>query len=170
MATLELEVVQDDTPSVTCEFPSLNQMMKDAYYRTILKQAKAYHILYNGKRIGGCMVKFVLLCDEEYTVGDDDSFPACEISYLVLDETMRGKRIGRYVLDMLIKETRDWAEKIPIRFLIIEAFANLRNWYEGIGFKTYDRAQKSPAYINTVSMRMDFADREELERYAESQF
>lgn len=170
MATLKLEVARDDTPSVKCEFDSLNQMMKDAYYRTILKQAKAYHILYNGQIIGGCMVKFVLLCDEEYTAGDDDSFPACEISYLVLKESMRGKGIGRYVLDMLIKETRDWAEQIPIRFLIIEAFANLQNWYERIGFKTYERVGKSPAYINTVSMRMDFADREELERYAESQF
>ena len=65
MATLKLEVARDDTPSVKCEFDSLNQMMKDAYYRTILKQAKAYHILYNGQIIGGCRVKFVLLCDEE---------------------------------------------------------------------------------------------------------
>lgn len=169
MAKLELQVVRDDIPSVICEFSSLNQMMRDAYYRTILKQARAYHILYNGKRIGGCMVKFVLLSDEEYTVADDDSFPACEIPYLVLEKAMRGRGIGRYVLEMLIQEIRAWAENMPVRFLIIEAFANLKDWYHSIGFKKYDRVGKSPAYVNTVSMRMDFADHKTLAEYAEEQ-
>ena len=166
MARLSLEIVRDDTPSAQCEYNHLNQMMKEAYWLTLTRKAKACHILLNGEVIGGCMYRMTELYeedDEEFTSGIIRSNPVCEILYLVIGKPFRRNGYGRRVLKDLINEIRSVSEFIPIRYIIIEAFSDLVEWYQENGFEKYERNGKGTEYLNTVSMRLDLLGLEEWE-------
>ncbi len=170
---LHLKVVEDDTPSVECEYPSLNQMMgMDAYMYTLYKQGLAYHIMYNQEVIGGCMVKLVLI-RVKLDDGTEYQFPACEIPYLVLEESKRGKKvsgtnmtIGEVIMIRLIQQVRAWARRIPIRYVVIEVIEedddkekHLQRWYEEkFRFEKYHRGGKGTEHLGNVSMKLDLAD------------
>ena len=166
MSELKLQIVNDDKIPVECEFESLNQMMRDAYWKTLTKQATAYRILVDGIVIGGCMIQFVRILDEEFD--DDEWYPAIEIAYLVIREDCRKHGIGRSVLAMLVQEIKHLSDRYPIRFLVLEAFQGLESWYEKTGFQKYE-TRTDIQYTHTISMRMDLINRDKVEEY-EQQF
>ncbi|MBQ7680650.1 MAG: hypothetical protein IJT31_00375 [Oscillibacter sp.] len=171
MANLRLKVVENDTPSVECEYPSLNQMMgRDAYLYTLYKQGLAYHIMYNQEIIGGCMVRLIMV-RVKLDDGTEGQFPACEIPYLVLEKSKRGKKvpgtnmtIGEVIMNLLINQiSNNWARKIPIRYVVIEVIEDekkrLQSWYERkFRFLEYRRGGKGTEHLGNVSMMRDLAD------------
>lgn len=167
MSELRLKIVENDVAFGSCGVESIDELTKDAYVKTLLKQAVAYDILVDGIAVGGCMIKFVTICDEEYCAGDP-MYAALEITYIAIDKRFQRRRIGSQVLSMLILRARDLAKSWPIRFLIIEALRDKERWYVDAGFKEYPRKEDT-RYPDTIPMRMDFIDKDAVERYAELQ-
>lgn len=161
MAEFRLKAVEDDTPSLVCEYDSLNRMMRDAYLYTFLKQGRAYHIMYDGKIVGGCMIKWALIRVSDN--GTEHPFPACEISYLVIDKNKRRHGLGEQAMKTLLLTVMAWSRKIPIRYVTLEAFNEeyLLKWYKKFGFREYERAGKGSEYLGNISMYMDLAEPED---------
>lgn len=167
MSTLTLRIIENDTRPVMCEFDSLNKMMDDAYLRTILKQAVAYNILVDDVVVGGCMIQYTRIVDDEFDVNGDNCFPAFEIPYLVIRKDMRGYGIGSRVLAILIQRIKRLSSQYPVRYLILEAFQNLEFWYTKYGFLKYDRNNARYPHTVSISMCMDLINRDIVEEYAE---
>ena len=169
MAELRLRVMEDEIPSsLSCGVQSIDELMQTAYNKTLYKQGLAYNIMVDRQLVGNCMLKIVCLCDEaeEYYV-TDKQYTALEISYLAIYTHMQRKGIGTRVLKELILRARDLSGILPIRFLVIDAFEERVKWYEAAGFGVYHKKEDS-RYPGTVSMKMDFINKEVVEKYAES--
>lgn len=169
MAELRLKVMDKDvSSSLSCGVRSIDDLMRTAYNKTLYKQGLAYNIVLNGHLVGNCMLKIVCLCDEteEYYV-TDKQYAALEISYIAIDARVQRKGIGTIVLKELIQKAKEISNVLPIRFLVIDAFEDKKEWYEKAGFGVYPKKPDS-RYPGTVAMKMDFINRELAEKYAES--
>ena len=168
MSMLELAQMETDAlpPDFTCGVSSIDYQIKDAYYKCISKQASAYNIIVDGITVGNCMIRIASIEDEEFMTSDP-TYAAIEISYIAVDERIQRHGIGTKVLEMLVVKACKIAAVLPVRFLVLNALPEKREWYEKNGFREYKRVE-DPRYPGTVHMAMDFVDRKKIEDYLES--
>ena len=168
MSELRLAVMnKDDFPDdLSCGVPSIDNLIKDAFAKTLFKQAKAYNIVLDDIIVGSCMIRFVSIEDEEYYV-TDHTYTAIELVYIAIDKRIQRKGIGTKVLNILIRNAKNIADSLPVRFLLLNAFKNREEWYISKGFREYPRI-KDDRYPGTIPMRIDFINLDLAEKYAES--
>ena len=170
MSELRLAIIDKDVPieDVACGVSSIDSLQKDAFCRTLFKQALAYNIIVDKCLVGTCMIKLVRLCDanKDYCVGEPECV-ALEITYIAVGEKYQNKRIGTNVLNLLILRARKWSTQLPIRFLIIDSLPDKEQWYTLAGFRRYPKREdlRRPG---TVPMLIDLMDTKAAEQYAAS--
>jgi len=158
----------ESSPAFSCGIPSIDELIRGSYAKTIFKQALAYNIVVDGFTVGNCMIKFVRLLDEDADYYErDKEFIALEISYLAIDHRLQQHGLGTRALKILIANARKIADRLPVRFLVIDAFKDKENWYFQSGFRFYPKV-KDLRYPGTVPMRMDLINRNLAEKYTES--
>ena len=169
MSELRLAVMEGESPpAFSCGIPSIDELIRGSYAKTIFKQALAYNIMVDGFTVGNCMIKFVRLLDEEADYYErDKEFIALEISYLAIDQRLQQRGLGTQALKILIANAKRIADHLPVRFLVIDAFKDKENWYFQSGFRFYPKAEDL-RYSDTVPMRMDLINRNLVEKYTES--
>lgn len=169
MSELRLAVMEGESPSAfSCGIPSIDELIRSSYAKTIFKQALAYNIVVDGFTVGNCMVKFVRLLDEDADYYErDKEFIALEISYLAIDQRLQRHGLGTQALKILITNAKKIADFLPVRFLVIDAFKDKEGWYFQSGFRFYPKAEDL-RHPDTVPMRMDLINRNLAEKYAES--
>ncbi len=169
MSELRLAVMEGESPSAfSCGIPSIDELIRGSYAKTIFKQALAYNIVVDGFTVGNCMIKFARLLDEEADYYErDKEFIALEISYLAIDQRLQRHGLGTRALKILITNAKKIADFLPVRFLVIDAFKDKEGWYYQSGFRFYPKAEDL-RYPDTVPMRMDLINRKLAEKYAES--
>ena len=171
MPKIRLTVMEKDVPieEVSCGVASIDTMQKDAFCRTLYKQALAYNIVSeaDNRVVGSCMIRLVRICDEnqDYYVGNPE-YIALEISYIAINKKDQGRRFGAGALASLILQAKKLSKTLPIRFLIIDAFNDKEKWYVSSGFRKYPK-KEDLRYPGTVPMRMDLIDIEAAKRYTE---
>ena len=168
MSELRFVVMTDDIPSdfETCGNSSIDDRIREAYCKTLCKQGLAYNILVDGYLVGNCMIKLVCIRDEddEYYVTDHE-YMGIEISYIAIDVRVQRQGIGQQVLIRLMSEAKKMSEKLPIRFLVLDARRDKKQWYLNAGFEEYPK-REDLRYPNTIPMRIDFIDKALAEQYA----
>lgn len=171
MSELRLVIMDKDCPQgeISCGVKSIDELIQEAYGMTVFKQALAYNIMVDGHLIGNCMVKLVWLYDQEaeYYMRNQE-YIALEISYLAIAKRVQKHGIGSRVLEILIRYAREMSEKLPIRFLVLDAFEDKEEWYTKFGFKFYPK-QEDSRYPGTIPMRMDLIDISLAEEYMHTQ-
>ncbi len=169
MSELRLTVMEaESSPAFSCGIPSIDELIRGSYAKTIFKQALAYNIVVDGFTVGNCMIKFVRLLDEDADYYErDKEFIALEISYLAIDHRLQQHGLGTRALKILIANAKKIADRLPVRFLVIDAFKDKENWYFQSGFRFYPKV-KDLRYPGTVPMRMDLINRNLAEKYTES--
>lgn len=169
MSELRLTVMEaESSPAFSCGIPSIDELIRGSYAKTIFKQALAYNIVVDGFTVGNCMIKFVRLLDEDADYYErDKEFIALEISYLAIDHRLQQHGLGTRALKILIANARKIADRLPVRFLVIDAFKDKENWYFQSRFRFYPKV-KDLRYPGTVPMRMDLINRNLAEKYTES--
>lgn len=161
---VRLDIISSDINGcIDCGVGSIQAMMVDAYYKTILRQAFSYNIVVNGKIVGNCMIKFGIFKDEDYYCGDPE-YCAMDISYLAIDKKYQGNQYGSAALVMLILHVRNWAKQLPIRCLTLNAFNHLVEWYKKCGFVEYPR-ENDVRFPNCTPMMIDLMDKSKVEVY-----
>lgn len=152
-----------------CGNRSINDKIKNGYYATLLKEGYAYEVCLSGVVIGHYMVTIVpLQYHSDYTIGEGkNSFTAIKLEYLAIDRLYQHFGNGTQVLKYIIQEAKEYSEKIPIRFLSIDALAEKVDWYIDRGFQLYNPDDRNHAAI-TVPMYVDFCDMIAVEAYCDS--
>ena len=167
MSQLRLSKMTQDLEidKISCGVPSIDEMIKNAYYEQLCKQGVAYNIFVDHKIIGNCMIKFVCLQDEmnDYVCGSPE-FVACEIAYIAIDKRVQHQKFGSVVLNILINHIGNLAKELPIRFLVIDALKDKEQWYVHNGFQVYPK-KADLRHPDTIPMLIDFIDKNAVERY-----
>lgn len=164
---MRLDIINSDLNGcINCGVGSIQAMMADAYYKTILRQAFSYNIVVNEEIVGNCMIKFGIFKDEDYNCGDPE-YCAMDISYLAIDMKYQRNRYGSAALVMLILNARNWAKQLPIRCLTLNAFNHLVEWYKKCGFVEYPR-ENDVRFPNCTPMMIDLMDKSIVDVYANS--
>lgn len=168
MSELRLAVMNEDNypDGISCGVASIDNLIKDAFAKTLFKQAKAYNIVLDNIIVGSCMVRFTSIEDEEYYVADY-TYTAIELVYIAIDKRIQRNGVGTKVLKILIEKAKNIADNFPIRFFTLNAFKNRKEWYVSNGFREYPRIEDE-RYPDTIPMRIDFINRDLAEKYAES--
>ena len=167
MPSIKLEKIKSDKDikNIDCGVHSIQEMMKDAYYMTICKQAFAYNIIVNDKIVGNCLVRFRSFQDEEY-YSNDMEYCALDISYLAIDKKDQGKSYGSFALAALIKDALSLSNLCPIRCLTLQALPGLDTLYQKYGFQKCP-AENDPRFPDSTPMIFDFIDPHEIEQYGD---
>lgn len=171
MSELRMTIMAEELSngSISCGVQSIDDRIKEAYSRTLCKQAVAYNVLVDDCLVGNCMVRLVWLCDEteEYYVTDKE-YIALEITYIAIDTRYQRKGIGSCVLKRLMLIAESFSKQLPIRFLIIDALDDKKQWYMNAGFKEYPK-REDLRHIGTIPMRVDLIDKSKIDQYVNSQ-
>ena len=153
----------------TCGNPSIDQMLKDGFYSTLLKQGFCYEIVIRDRIVGYFFYTYILVsCNDE----NMDSYcstlmgfnyPALHIKFIAIDKKFQRKKIGTNVLRLFISNARKLHKDFPVRFVVIDALKDLESFYSKLGFQPVDD-QDISANLSTIRMFFDLFDDDERQR------
>ena len=142
MATLCYTVVNTkyDLDEFDCDNPSINRLVQESLYPTLLDQIQTYKISVQDRRVG--FIAFSVLkvtCENsdaqfaEY-YHSSPSYGAILINFIAVDRHVQHKGIGTTALQYIVNETNKLCDFLPIRLLIVDALRSKLEWYEKRGF------------------------------------
>lgn len=136
---------QSQLDSIDCGNNSINKMMRDSYYPTILQHAYCYVVSLEGKPVGAYMIDFMKIrleeCAEDVAAYESNYFSECvsvHLKYIAVDKAYQKRGIGTQALLYFIRQVNIICEEWPIRLITLEALKEKYGWYCNIGFKAFN--------------------------------
>lgn len=124
---------EHDLSNFNCGLEDMDNFLKDdALDQQEENMNTTYLLTYQNKILGF----FSLLADridikdipEEYNC-KYKSFPAIKIGRLAIDKDYQNKGLGTKILDNICSEIKDMSLKIGVKFITIDAYCNVREFY-----------------------------------------
>lgn len=128
----------------SCGEPSIDELIKKAYYETLLEKGYTYVAILNDRVIAVYQIAFITLSAEEISEDTNDHnwsgnselrYGCLLIHYLAVEKTCQHRKIGSTILNGILKEISLLGRKWPVRFIIIDAVNDLVSWYKSFGFE-----------------------------------
>lgn len=161
---IEINKLSADVPlgSFDCGNQSINNLIFQSCYPTILHQSYAFCVSNDKGIIAYYMLKFVnidiSICSDEISEFYDDSFDphlcAVNIEYIAVNKKHQGCRFGTRILQQIIIDVQKLCEYWPVRFITLDALTTKIDWYKKLGFKEFKPNDNSSS---TVRMYLDCA-------------
>ena len=150
-----MKIKDIDTKSHLKEFDcgnsSINSYLKDsAFYNHILKINRTKIIENEGKIIAFITLSLIELLGDEDIEGNIKYF-GVYLEYIGVDKKYQKKGIGSFLIDYIFEETYNISEFIGLRYIILDAIKDKKNWYEQIGFKD----MKNSNFFSEKAIRME---------------
>lgn len=174
MSVIEFEKMKSSTSfgDFNCGNPTINGLITQSVYPTILQHASAYKFSVDSYVLGYYMLKFrnikLDICPEEISEFNSSICKDCfsvHINYLAVDLRYQRKGIGTQIIDSIKRSVFSLCEEWPIRLITIDAIKGKYKWYIQNGFKPFDEndlKDENP----TIHMYYDcFINQEELNEY-----
>ncbi len=159
-----------------CGNGSIENMISESYYMSILNQSYAGKIVFNNVTIGYFMYSFKSIPVKRFVEAEfiadycpKTSFiPAFFIDYIAINSNVQKKKLGTVVLKLIIKMAKEISKTYPIRVIVLDALGEYYDWYEKNGFRPLDvesitTTSRSP----TILMYMDCFSKEDFEKIEE---
>lgn len=156
--------------SFDCGNQSINNLISQSYYPTLLHQCYAFCVSNDNDIIAYYMLKFmdidIDMCPDEISDYCDGSFDphlcAVNIEYIAVDQKYQGLCIGTNILKQIIIDIYELCEYWPVRLITLDALTTKINWYRTFGFKEF---KPNDGSSSTVRMYMDCAQRNLIQSY-----
>lgn len=167
---LEIKKISSDVVlgSFDCGNQSINNLISQSYYPTLLHQGHAFCVHYNGQVIAYYMLSIIAFnidkCPPdvkeylEHSIKNsfNKHFAAVHIQYLAVDKQYQKYGIGTQLLKRIIKSTQALCKQWPIRFITLDALDDKVPWYRKNGFKEFgfgDTDHATTMYLDCVSQK-----------------
>lgn len=147
MGELQIIKLRKEVPNGTfdCGNSSINSLIVESYFPTILQHGYAYQVSCQGVVLGYYMIKFRNIkldsCPEEISDYKSTIISDCcsvHISYIAINKKYQNKSIGTSLLNIIIKRVLDLCREFPVMLLTLEALKDKYDWYINKGFKPFD--------------------------------
>lgn len=165
-----------DLTEFTCKNKSIDDLLKDGYYSTLLKQGFCYEIIVRECVVGYFFYTYALVtCNEEAEDSQcsslmDFDYPAIHIKFIAINEKYQRKKIGTNVLKLFIDRAGELHKGFPIRFVVLDALKDLILFYNNLGFQPIDEndIQNTSSTIRMFFDLLDDSERKRLDDYTNS--
>lgn len=167
MPTLNIRKIerQVDLENFSCGNGSIDGLVRDCYFTTIIKQGTAYEVRLNDTIIGYYLISVAALKFEDIIIrASENKYAAIHIGFIAVDSRYQHKRYGKHVLEYIIAISKKLSRDLPIRFLFLNALKEKVPWYKERGFSLLNEAEMKNDKP-TVNMFMDFLDISVVEEY-----
>ena len=178
--TVKVELLKDPEclMGFSCGEPSIDELIKKAYYETLLEKGYTYVAILNNRVIAVYQIAFITLSAEEISEDTNDHnwsgnselrYGCLLIHYLAVEKTCQHRKIGSTILNGILKEISLLGRKWPVRCIIIDAVNDLVSWYKSFGFEPIRQmAVENAGFTTRMYYDCYHHDRAELERYEEA--
>lgn len=177
MAEIEFTLLDKEIDDFICGNSSIEKMVMNAYYQTILQHGYAYKFCTkSGLALGYYMIRFekvlIAKCEEAVNGCYDENlsnYYSIHIHFLAVDEKYQKHKIGTSVLNVLVKNIRNLAKIWPIRLITIDALKEKYAWYIKNGFLPFNEKDLEND-SSVVCMYIDCLtddNKERMEKYFE---
>lgn len=170
--SLKIEMIKRETEQVSfdCGVPRIQELMRDAFYATLLGQGHAYNVFWDNTQVAQFQISIGYIVDEDYSTSQGSNiFPCIRINYIAVAKEHQNKGIGTCVLNYAVRLVRTASKTIPIRYIVLEAFCDKVPWYRERGFVEFSDEKADPASNGyTIAMFMDLIDKDVIEEYQHS--
>ncbi|MBE5810405.1 MAG: GNAT family N-acetyltransferase [Clostridiales bacterium] len=146
MAKMKIVKLQRDLQgcSFDCGNPSINALVKESFYPTLLQHLYAFEVLVDDVTVGYYMIGFRRLslahCPDEvsdYTSNMSDLCYSLHLKYIAVDKNFQHCGIGRRTLQLLLRKVVIMCNDWPIRLITLHALKEKIQWYQSIGFSVF---------------------------------
>ncbi len=153
-----------------CNNPSINKLIKNSYYPTLVRQGYTFSVSYQNTVIAYYMLNFMhfdisSFPDEISECYDDsfsNSFCSVHIKYIAVDRQYQKQGIATMILQYIMGSTKELSNLWPIRFITLDALTDKVGLYRKLGFKEFE---PEDIHSPTVTMYYDCTTLEEIESY-----
>ena len=150
--TVKVELLKDPEclMGFSCGEPSIDELIKKAYYETLLEKGYTYVAILNDRVIAVYQIAFITLSAEEISEDTNDHnwsgnselrYGCLLIHYLAVEKTCQHRKIGSTILNGILKEISLLGRKWPVRFIIIDAVNDLVSWYKSLALNRFAKWQ-----------------------------
>ena len=180
MADLHFRLLNRDieNTSFDCGNASVNELIKQSYYPTILQHGYCFEVSIQNRIVGYYMLMLIPIdWQDSHGLLDDKYSDMCRqsavvhIKYLAVEAKYQGKGIGSAILDSIIRRVNEYSKYLPIRLIQLEALKDKYSWYTKRGFVAYNTEAMSDAnstilmYFDCLSQEHQVALMEYIEDY-----
>lgn len=169
MGRMSIKKIESDiSKSFDCGNSSINSLVYESYYPTILQHAYAFEVRVDERITGYFMCRFSTIeieaCPDEISNYMSENFKKCasvHVEYIAIDKFYQGYGIGKSVIYHIIQWSRNLCRVYPIRLITLDALKEKYEWYQNLGFLAFDEndmADSSP----TIRMYIDCLLEKEL--------
>lgn len=157
--------------SFDCGNDSINNMVYESYYPTLLKHAYAFQVKdsITGNVLGYYMIKFRSIkisdCPDdipEYKGSLINDCCALHISYVAVGKKYQRHKIGSNILKAIIKAAKESSNQLPILLITIDALRDKAEWYRHLGFSYFGEQQTREEIQSTVPMYIDCIENRQI--------
>lgn len=158
-----------DMSRFSCGTHSIDALIKESYYNTLLRYQTTLQILCQDIVVGYVSLRCKNICSAESQNGK--FFTALYIEFLGIDVTYQRRGLGTKIMKYLIHYARTLHSKYPIRYVAFDALTTLVDWYKSFEFKADTKQPSAFSTLtdngSTVLMYLDLIDPAELQKYHE---
>lgn len=176
MSAVEVLKLKDEyiTKAFDCGNASINSLIHESYFPTILQHASCYVACYKKKAVGFYMLKFRKILLEECPEDIADfrgMFGDCfsvHIEYIAVQKEFQNMGIGKKLLLKINRDVRELCKIWPVRLITLDALKEKYEWYQEIGFRPFNESDMENEDV-TIRMFLDcLLDVETVNNYCES--
>ena len=168
------KIESEISKSFDCGNSSINSLVHESYYPTILQHAYAFEVRNDTHIIGYFMYHFstieLEICPEEISDYMTENFKKCSalhIEYIAVDKNYHGYGVGKSIINHIIVCGRKLCETYPIRLITLDALKEKYEWYQSLGFLAFDENDLNDS-SPTIRMYIDcLLDKELVHNYIE---
>ncbi|MDO4343711.1 MAG: GNAT family N-acetyltransferase [Eubacteriales bacterium] len=173
MAMIEISKLSGEmNNSFDCGNNSINALIVESYYATILQHAYGYTAIVNGQVVGIYMLKFMKIvleqgpeCLSDYKSDICNDCFSVHIKYIAVQVGEQGKGLGRLILKYIITEVMKLCQNWPVRLITLDALKEKYEWYRSIGFVAFNEEDQKDN-DSTIKMYLDcLLDKELVDSY-----
>lgn len=173
MATLCFSRVdtESDFDNFDCGNESINRLVKNSLYPTLLDQTRAYKVSIKDYRVGfiALSISHISCENSDASFADffdkDPLYGAILVDYIAVDKKIHQKGIGSTALEYIVEETRKINLFAPIRFVILDALRSKYEWYTKRGFLPLNSTDITGC-SETIRMYLDIMTADRKQRLA----
>ena len=125
-----------------CGNPRINELVKESYFANLIQIAYTHEIKMDDEVVGYYMLQFKTISDDiPAEIGDywDDQYgrtvPCVYLHFIAINKRFQNKGIGSAIMKLIIKNTMDMVEYVPIRIITLKSVEDKVDWYSKLGFK-----------------------------------